>query len=42
MQDEHKLQKIYNKHAKTKSVWLQWGLFFCDTNCSNASAARTA
>ena len=42
MQDEHKLQKIYNKHAKIKCIWLQWGLFFCNTNCSNTSAARTA
>ena len=42
MQDEPKLQKIYNKHAKIKFIWLRWGLCICNLNCSNNSAARKA
>ena len=42
MQDEPKLQKNYNKHAKIKSIWLQWGLCFCNLNWGNTSAARIA
>ena len=42
MQDEPKLQKINEKHAKIKFIWLEWDVCFCNLNCSNTSAARIA